>query len=122
MKGQLYTHCAKNAKYEYCCQDSHICFRSFRLPSDIHSRQGAYFIEPMGNNVVLLLDKWGFPALITRKFAATKLVTVLIFGIFCPQGLPRPWFRPFCAEAIHCCRLISSLKEDAHAVHNDFGW
>ena len=29
---------------------------------------------------------------------------------------------PFCAEAIHCCRLISSLKEDAHAVHNDFGW
>lgn len=33
-----------------------------------------------------------------------------------------PWFRPFCAEAIHCCRLISSLKEDAHAVHNDFGW
>ena len=83
---------------------------------------GAHFIEPMGNNVVLLLDNWGFPALITRKFAATKLVTVLIFGIFCPQGLPRPWFRPFCAEAIHCCRLISSLKEDAHAVHNDFGW
>ena len=36
--------------------------------------------------------------------------------------LPRPWFRPFCAEAIHCYRLISSLKEDAHAVHNDFGW
>ena len=36
--------------------------------------------------------------------------------------LEGPRFRPFCAEAIHCCRLISSLKEDAHAVHNDFGW
>ena len=57
-------------------------FLSFGLPNDIHSRWGAHFIEPMGNNVVLLLDNWGFLALITRKFAATKLVTVLIFGIF----------------------------------------
>lgn len=40
-------------------------------------------MEPMGNNVVLLLDKWGFLALVTRKFATTKLVAVLIFGIFC---------------------------------------
>ena len=57
-------------------------FYAFRLPNDIHSRQGAHFIEPMGNNVVLLLDKWGFLALVTTKFATTKLVTVLIFGIF----------------------------------------
>ncbi len=40
------------------------------------------FIELMGNNVVLLLGKWGFSALVTGKFAAIKLVTVLIFGIF----------------------------------------
>lgn len=83
-------------------------------------------MEPMGNNVVLLLDKWGFLALVTRKFATTKLVAVLIFGIFCTQGSrggpEGSRFRPFRAEAIHCCRLISSLKEDAHAVHNDFGW
>lgn len=57
-------------------------FLSFGLPNDIHSRWGAHFIEPMGNNVALLLDNWEFLALITRKIAVTKLVTVLIFGIF----------------------------------------
>ena len=69
-----------------------------------------------------LLNKCRLWAPVSSEIAATKLVTVLIFGIFCPQGLPGRRFRPFCAEAIHCCRLISSLKEDAHAVHNDFGW
>ncbi len=76
----------------------------------------------MWNYFVQLLDKWGLLAPWTMEFAATKLVTVLIFGIFCPQGLLRLQFRPFCVEAIHCYRLISSLKEDTHAVHNDFGW
>ena len=75
----------------------------------------------MGNYFARLLDKWGFLASKIAGFAVTKLVTVLIFGIFCTQGVPGPRFRPFCAEAIHCYRLISSLKEDAHAVYNDFG-
>lgn len=52
------------------------------LTVSIIVRKEAYFIELMGNNVVLLLGKWGFSALVTGKFAATKLVTVLIFGIF----------------------------------------
>ena len=76
----------------------------------------------MWNYFTHLLDKWGFLAPCPVEFAATKLVTVLIFGIFCTQGLLESRFRPFCAEAIHCYRLISSLEEDAHAVHNDFGW
>ena len=86
---------------------------------------------------LILLNLWGITltcfgpkqgdfAVPDRKIAATNLVAVLIFGIFCTQGsrrgLEESRFRPFCAEAIHCCRLISSLKEDAHAVHNDFGW
>lgn len=36
----------------------------------------------MWNYFVQLLDKWGLLAPWTMEFAATKLVTVLIFGIF----------------------------------------